>query len=344
MEDKNKKKKSSAKPILIGFGVIILIMVIASLRSGSGQSLKGPTGGVEKLKSCGDKLIAISRLKEVRIWDWGDLSSGSKSFDFKARKLIALDGDTILRIPADTDKLIAENIETGESGKEVFINYDENTLPGSSADGKFAVIANYNTGLGSITFSIFDAKLDLKRTLTSSYSVKPKEIAITNNGDKIAVTFEEDKGFLVTGEDESSEWRYENSEYPAFDKLAFSPDGEYLYVADSERFVYKFDIGNRELIRRYEISEYDTPPNNPQTITCLTVSGNGKLLSAGSSPGSKIYVWDAETGGKQKVVGTGFFCASGLGFSPDNSRLAISDLTTEGIKVAELSPAKEQDI
>jgi WD40 repeat protein len=344
MKNKEKKKKSSVKPIFIGFAAIIIIMIIASLRSGSGQTLEGPTGGVEKLKSCGDKLIAISRLQEVRTWDWENLSAGSESFEFKARKLTPLDTETILRIAADTDKLIAENIETGKLEKEVFINYkDENTLLTGSANGKYAVTGTYNTGLESIKFSIFDANLNLKASITANYSVQPTEMTIGNTGDKIAVTFKEAKGFLVTGEDESSKWKYENSEYPAFDKLTFSPDGKYLYVADSERFVYKFDVVDRELVRRYEISKYDTPPNNPQTITCLTVSSDGKLVSAGSSPGSRIYVWDTETGKEQKTVGTGFFCASGLGFSPDSSRLAISDLTTEGIKVVELDTAEKQN-
>lgn len=340
MADNKTKKKNSAKPVLIVFAAIIVVMVIANLRSGSSSGLKGPVGGVTKLKSCENSLVAVSRRKEVYVWDWSKMSAGPENFEFEARKITPLSGNKIVRIAADKDKLILENLDTGKPGKGVFIKYEDGaTLLESSKNGKFAVVANPEPELGSITFDTFDSNLNSEDEITAGYPLKPKQVAVSNNGSRIAVTFDQQKGFLVIGK--SNNWKYENNEYPAFNELTFSPDGNFLFVSDAERYVYKFDLRTRALVRKFEIKKYKTPPNNPQTITCLTISNNGKIISAGSSPQSRIYVWNAETGEKLKVTGTSFFSASGLGFSPGNNKLAISDLTTRGIKVVEFTASEK---
>lgn len=318
--------------ILIVFALIIIVMIVANLRSGSKEELKGPVGGVAELKTCNGKLTAISRNNEMYVWRWDDLSGGFESTDYKAGKITAADNAQPVRIAVNENKLITDN------GKETLITYKQGvTLLKTSKNGKLIAVANPNPDWGYITVKIFDAELNYKKTITADYPLQPKEIALSNGGNKIGMTFEKQKGFLVVYADKNNEWKYENTEYPAFNKLIFSPNSEFLFVCDTKRNIYQFDIKSKKLVKTFEIKKYKTPANNPQTITCITISDNGKLLSAGSSPGSKIYIWDTLTGEKLKVIQTGFFCASGIAFSPNNKKLAVSDLTTRGINIVNIS-------
>ena len=69
----SQKKKSPVIFFLVALLVIIIVMFIANRSSTLEHELKAPLGGVAKLYTVENQLIAISQDNEVYVWNWEQL-------------------------------------------------------------------------------------------------------------------------------------------------------------------------------------------------------------------------------------------------------------------------------
>jgi WD40 repeat protein len=169
--------------------------------------------------------------------------------------------------------------------------------------------------------------------------LKLNDIGISNDGAIIAAVGGNDRGYLLVAGANNSQIRWEQhiDDCNELNKVVISPDGQTVYASEPGRRVYVFDISTKKIVKRLEIEKYKTPENNPQTITCITLSCDGRLLAAVSSPISKVWIWGAKTGEKVAIMKTGQFATSSIVFSLDSSLLAAADYTLNPINVWRIS-------
>lgn len=341
MTKPEKRKKSPIALFLWAFVVIALIMFIANYRRILKQELQSPRGGVEKLSTYQGQLIAISPNREIYVWDWRDLSARPQVSFINAQKAVAMNSGRLLWVPSGTDKeLVISNIEGAKELKRLFLGPDSGCLGlQASSNGRYAVAALMVGGSAKrIQLDIIDPELGFIRpveTKTLEDGLKLNDIAISNDGSFVAAVGGSNNGWLlvVGGDNKRGQWEHYIADCNELNEVCFSPDGKAIYASESGRRVYIFDVANRGLVKQLQMKRYKTPANYPQSISCIAVSPDGRLLAAASLPKSKLWVWDAESGEKIAAIETGFFSTSSISFSPDSSLLAGADLTDRPIKV-----------
>ena len=340
-----KKKKNPIVLFLLAFVAIVILMLVGNLKSKRAQKLYGPRAGVERLSTCGELLVAISK-DEVYAWSWDDLSGWPQVGSVKAQKAVAMSSDRLIWVPSsETNVLVVSNLK---GDKEL----NRLPLPGNrrckllevSANGEFAVTAleSYGQSDSGIQLAVTDSAL----TSISQVVTKPIEgglilnnIGVSDDGSMIAAVGRKDGGWVLVGDVRSRKvlWEQSFGETSAFNNVVFSPDAKTIYASEPGRFVYAFEVAAQRLVKKFEMDKYKTPPNNPQTILCVAVSPDGRLLAAASGPFSKIWIWDVQTGAKVAVIKTGQVATTGTAFSPDSSLLAAADLTTAAINIWKVS-------
>ncbi len=345
MAKQDNKKKSPIALFLLVFAAIAIWMFIANYRSVLVHELPSPEGGAEKLSTYGKQLIAISVNNEIYSWLWDDLSERPQISSIKAQKVVAMSSDRLLLIlPVANDVLVLSNLKGDKELRRLSLGVNKKCkLLQASPSGKFAVAA--------LEIGDFDKRVQLviiDPDLTSIWPVETKtmeeglelnDVGISNDGSLIAAVGGGDKGWLfVAGtNDRQLLWEHYVEDCNELNKVVFSPDGETVYASESGRCVYIFDIVAKKLVKRLEIDKYKTPANNPQTISCIAVSPDGRLLAAASSPKSKVWIWDVKTGEKIDTIRTGHFSTCSIAFSPDSSLLAGTSLINKPLKIWRIS-------
>lgn len=330
MAGQGKKKKSPAVLFLLAFAAIAILMFIANYRSVLVHELANPKGGAEKISTFGGQLIAISPGNEIYRWAWDNLSELPQVSVIKAQKVVAVGPDRLLRIlPGSDNLLVTSNLKGDkESGRSSLGGDKECKLLQAGPNGRFAVAALAIDGLDRrIQLVLIDADLNSIQpveTKTMEQGLQLNDIGLSKDGTLIAAVGGGDKGWLFVADAKGKQllWEMAVEDCNEFSKVVFSPDGRMLYASESGRRVYIFDITAKRLVKKLEMDKYKTPPNNPQTISSIAVSPDGRLLAAASSPNSRVWVWDAETGKKIVTIGTSQFSTCSMAFSPDSSFLA----------------------
>ncbi len=352
MSKQEGKKKNPVILFLLAFGVIAIIMFAVNYRSKLEQELRAPESGVAKLSTVEGRLIAISRENEVYTWEWNDLSGWPEVVSFESEEAAAVSSGRVIWVPSNKrNVLVASDLKGGEELKRVSLG----------AGGACAALAASQNGMylvaGLLVGGGIDRRMELAVTdsgLTSlGRVIKEKtaselvlnEVAVSDDGAFVAAVGRKGVGWILVGSAESGEilWerRIENS--TELDNVIFSPDGEMVFASKSDRYVCAFARATGEIVRELVIDKYKTPPNNPQTISCITISPDSRLLVAGTVPASQVWVWDAKSGAKLSVIRPGQFTVSGVSFSPDSSLLATSDLLgRHTIKLWRISKVLEQ--
>lgn len=345
MAKQDNKKKSPIALFSLAFVVIVILMFIANYRSAIVEELLSPERGVKKLSTYGKQLVAISPDNEVYVWSWDNLSNGPQIGSVNAQKVAAVSGNRLLWVPIGIfDVLIVGNLKGDKELSRLSLGLDKRCkLLQASSNGKYAAAAlTAEDPIKQIQLVIIDPDLNYIRsveTKTMEEGLKLNDIGISNDGTLIATVGGGDKGYLwVAGvNDEQLNWEYYVEDCNELNKVAISTDGRMVYAAESGRWVYIFDTSAKKLTKRLEIDKYETPANNPQTITSVALSPDGRLLAAVSSPSSKVWIWDAESGERISSIRTGDFSTSAIVFSPDSNLLAGADLTKSPVKVWRIS-------
>ena len=107
--------------------------------------------------------------------------------------------------------------------------------------------------------------------------------------------------------------------YPV-DHVAYSPDG--VHIAFSNMNIQLWNAQTQELQRKLEVS---IPFTSPTSATSIAYSPDGRLLANGvDSPlrGSRIFVWDTQTGQLVRQLGWYGREASTIAYSPNGTQIA----------------------
>jgi len=347
MTGTDNKKKNPTILFLLAFVAIVISMFIANYRSTRVQELNSPKSGVEKMSTFGEQLIVISRDNDIYVWDWNDLSNWTQIGAVEAQKVAAMSSDRLVWVPSGkNDVLVVSNLRGDKELKRLSLGMTRTCKwLQASSNGKYA-IAGVEVADGS------DGRIQLAviEPDTSSIShvatktlrqeeLELQDIGISNDGASVAAVGGKDTGWILVADGHSKEilWEQTIANSSELNNVIFSPDGQTVYASESGRYMYVFESATGKLGNRLAMDKYKTPPNNPQTISCIAVSHDGRLLAAASAPNSKVWVWDVKSGTTIDVMVTGHFWTSGLSFSPDSSLLAIADLTTSPIKIWRVS-------
>jgi len=339
------KKKSPVAIFLVAFAAIAILMFIVNYKSVLVHELTSPEGGAKKLLTYGEQLIAISVNNEIYSWAWDDLSERPRISSVKAKEVVVLSSDRILRIlPGADNLLILSNLKSDEELSRLSLGFNKKCkLLQASLSGEFAVAAlAISDSDKQVQLAVIDPDLTFIRpieTKTMEEGLELNDIGVSNDGSLIAAVGGGDKGwlFVAGANDRQLRWVHYVEDCNELNKVAFSTDGRTVYASEPGRRVYIFDIAAKKLCERLEMDKYETPPNNPQTISCIAVSPDGRLLAVVSAPNSRVWIWDVETSKKIVTIGTGHFSTRSIAFSPDSSLLAGTDLGNDPIKVWRVS-------
>ena len=100
---------------------------------------------------------------------------------------------------------------------------------------------------------------------------------------------------------------------------SFSPDGKTVYCGGSDGCVYQMDSATGIALHEWWANNEDRSKYG-QRITSIAVSGDGRLVAAGTGPEGLVYVATA-AGEKVRVFSHGITVYT-LSFSPDSKSLA----------------------
>jgi WD40 repeat protein len=341
-----KKKKNPIVLFLLAFVAIVIFMLVSNYRSIHVQKLNGPRAGVERLSTCGEVLVAISKDKDVYTWRWDDLSGWPQVGSVKAQKAVAMSSDRLIWVPSsETNVLVVSNLKGDKELKRLPLPKGKkcNRL-GVSPNGKYAVIALDNQAYpeSRVELAVTDSALtSISQVVTKSVEDRLilNDIGISDDGSFVAAVGRKDGGWILVGDVRGRRvlWEQSIADTNELNNVVFSPDGQIVYASEPGRFVYAFEVAAQRLVKKFEMDKYKTPPNNPQTILCVAVSPDGRLLAAASGPFSEIWIWDVQTGAKVAVIKAGQVATTGTAFSPDSSLLAAADLTTAAINIWKVS-------
>ena len=335
MADTDKKKKRPIVLFLLAFIVVVILMFVANYKSIHVQELSGPKSGVEKLSTCGERLIAISKDKDIYTWNWNDLSARPQVGSVKAQQAAAMSPDRLIWVPSgENNVVVVSNLRGDKELKRLSLGVNERCiLLQASPNGKYAVAA-LAIGGGSdkrIQLSVIDSDVTYIRpvgTKTMEDGLKLNNIGISNDGAFVSAVGGKDSGWILVADARSRKilWEQTVSDTDELNNVVFSQDGQMVYASEPGRFVYSFEAATGKPAKKFEMDKYKTPPNNPQTISCIVVSPDGSLLAASTVPASQVLLWDAQSGKRLAVIHPGQFTVNSLAFSPDSSLLATGDL------------------
>lgn len=344
----DKKKKTPVLLFLLAFVVTLIVMFVANYRSTLVQELVGPRGGVDSLSTFGSQLIAISQNNDVYAWNWNNLSDWPQVGSVNAQKAAAMDSEHLVWVSTAGDELVLSNLKGDKEVKRLSLGYGKRCkFLKESPNGKYSVIALEadDYPVKSLQLAKIDCDFDSILPIEIKFlekGLKLNDICISNDGTLVAAVGGKNEGWISVSEAKSNSvpWKHHLVDTNGLNNVVFSPDSKTLYASEQGRFVYAFDVTAKKVVKKFEISRYKTPANNPQTISCITVSCDGSLLAAASAPRSQVWIWNIKSGAKVLAKSTGQFSTSGISFSPDSALVAVADLTTSPIKIWRISESE----
>ena len=103
-----------------------------------------------------------------------------------------------------------------------------------------------------------------------------------------------------------------NSAYPK--QIAFSKDGDSVFIGDGEGNVYRYDSISGTLLQ--------TLQGHTLSVSVITISPDGNLVA--STAGGDVKIWDAQSGELLVTIEAHGSSIWSMKFSPDSRRLATS--------------------
>jgi len=134
--------------------------------------------------------------------------------------------------------------------------------------------------------------------------------------------------------------------------LAFTPDGKRLLTGGRDRTLRVYDVASGELVRAVP---HELVPGRVDPVEALAVSPDGRAVATGYSAVWTVGVWDPVTWtvvrrleqsrppglGPVDPPSTRAFGLTGLAFSPDNARLAVSWTLPREVALWEVETGKQ---
>lgn len=349
MVSPDKKKKAGVILFFAAFVVIVIIMIVAGYKSKLVYEFPSPQDGVDQLVTLDDKLIAISKSNEIYVWAWGNLPAVDKAGTINAERIAAVEGNHFISADSKKSILVTTTLDDDKHLQKIFLPIGkrcENLK--ASLNGKHAVFVLVSSRGSDNNFqmAVTDSNLGyLSKVVTKERAgdFVLNDIGISNDGKYIVAAGKNETGWILVADTEKKEviWEKNLKDSAQLGTVVFSPDSQMIYASISESGVGVFETASGNHIGNFEMDKYKTPPNNPQEISCITVSPDGHLLAVASVPASRIWLCDAKTGERIDTISPSQFTVTALAFSPDLSLLASGDLIGKvQMKVWNISAAK----
>ena len=343
MADGVKKKGRQVSLFFLVFAVILIVMFVASGRSRLVEELAAPSKGVISLHSYGRELIAVSKDSEIHSWRWDDLRAPRRICTLNGDEVVVMANNRVLLAGSgEAEAIVVSDLSSGKELRRMRFGSGKRLQQLRSSVGGQCAVAAFSCGDSATSgFELWFIDSELESIVQVGEEIAEegfelKDVGIGDDGSFIAAVGVKDGGWIL-GVDRKSglvTWRGGVEDSASLSVVMFSPEGAVIYASGLGRYVYAVDAANGEIVRRFEMDEYATPELDPQRVSCMAVSSDGKLLAAATEPASKLYAWEVASGSRVVVTGTGQYTISGIAFSPDGSLAATADyISMRAIKV-----------
>lgn len=327
----------TAKGLIFFFAAmvsIVLLTIIANLRSKVVAKLNAPEDGVRKLFTCGNWLVAVSPKGEVYTWDWNQLTLKPRKYSFDAEDLtVTGEGFVIFAPRPHTETLVIRDLQGKAEEKVIQLgaNWRCKTLC-TSLNGKFtaAGLVDEKTP-GRVGLGFVDCETGNVGIVVINAGIGGelllKNVAISEDGALLAGVGGQEGGWIAVANVKDKKVLWEKT-LEGTDKLyeaSFSPDGKRIYTGYGFT-VYDFEVLPDKLVRKLTIDGSD----RQEYITKIGVSPGVGLIAAGGI-GSGVTIWNTDSSAKMITIMPAHHIFVGMVFSPDSSLLATADMRADGI-------------
>jgi len=340
MSNKGKSKKGVLF-FLAAMAGIVVVMLVANYHSRFVRELNPPEGGVRKLFTSGNSLIAVSNTNKICIWNWKNLSTEPRRGGVKAQDVTWMEPGRLVWIPlGEADTLVVSNLKAEKEYKRMSLGLDwQGKILRTSRNGKFTV-----AGMVDVSADRSDTKTGgrIRVGLVNSGFEKISEavtisgrsddfglgnIAVSEDGAFVAIVGSNNGGWIAAADMKQKKilWEKVPKGTAKIDIVTFSPDGKMLYAEGPGLTVYGFEVATGKIVHEWVIgkSGLEVPGERRKYITAVNVSPDSRMVFTVGSY-TRTYVWDAVTGKHVGDKALGHQIVVDFAFSPDSSRLATA--------------------
>jgi WD40 repeat protein len=329
------KRRKIVITILVIVCLAVVFLVLKS-RTNLVRQLQGPIEGSESVLTSGNNLSVVSKNNQVFTWQWDNFKKWPTVAKPKAEVIIPINNDRL--VYAANSKLILTDLKAEKELAILGLPYD--TEPKKlviSSNGQFGLISLAQKD--KIKIALFNSEFkDLPVVFeksTGEEKITLFDYAVNNEGTLIAGAGKKDKAWIFVKDVKNDKilWEKTFEEYGQFTIVKFSLDGKTIYAAEKVRFIVCLDANAGNILRTYEIPEYQTSAHQKQNIGSLAISPDGKILAANTEPACTIWYWDIATGQKINSFRAHDFTVSDIAFSSDSKYIASGCLVKPEIKI-----------
>jgi len=335
------KKKSPAILFGLGIAVMVVVTLIANLRSGLVRELRFPlNNGVAYVFTCESNLVGVCHDGKVYVWDWDNLSAQPGIVDAQSDQAVLLESGRVVSVrESNARKIVVAELDDGKMHKEIPIAGEGKQVRlAVNRSGSTIVVmlarTNNETKVSDQEVALADCNAGLVRPIANLAEAAGDRImgmAISDDGGLIVLAGEKNgQGYvvLVNKEQKRVVWAKHLPDLQKVRNAVFSTDSKVIYVRGTDSAVQILSIVDGSVIKKLLPLKDNRSTAGDQNVQTLTVSSDGHFMAASISSG--VYVWDCTM---QKVIfrkGPGHKLVSGLAFSPDSKYLATSDTRQGG--------------
>ena len=347
----NTKGSKAKKNILFFVGMIaavILLMVVANLRSKLLLKLTPPEGGVRKLFTSGDSLVAVSSRNEVYVWDWKNLSSEPEKCSVTARDVTWMQpGQLVWAALPEADTIVVSDLKGEKEHKRIFLGQEwQCEILRTSRNGRFSVVGMINKTddegdanlFRKIRIGLLDSKFEKVDTIVTisdeGNDFELSNIAVSEDGATVAVVGSSNGGWIAAPKVKQKKviWEKFLEHAIKIDEVTFAPDGKKLYAVGRDFTVHEYETETGEGIHSWITGrgEYKKVDFHVWHSVGIEASSDGYLIAvAGQDTGVEFF--DTKDLAKKGSLAPAHHIPAGIAFSPDASMLATADIRADGI-------------
>jgi WD40 repeat protein len=148
-----------------------------------------------------------------------------------------------------------------------------------------------------------------------------RQLAVSDDGKYVAVGGWENGVALIDASQSKVLWSGRPPTEVSTGYVVFSADGLTLYSAGSEGCVYTIDTLTGKITSQWWASPLGRSIYGYR-VSCLTVSGDGQWVAAGTGPEGHVYLFNTASPGKPRMLPHGLNTILAVSFSPDSQYLA----------------------
>lgn len=178
----------------------------------------------------------------------------------------------------------------------------------------------------------------------SSEGVGPQAIAVSNNGEYVAVAGTI-CGDTVSGINTTSGkiWHTTPKAFAGICDIVFTYESEWLAVTDVTGRVCMLDVRKGQMSKMWNIGQEGVGRGQWCKFSRIAVSPNGRHVAVGSGPDGRVFLVDRVRDSVCDVLDTKCGTILGLAFSGDSNALAVCGIRSRKVDVWRIScPSREK--